>query len=274
MYSHSLFKPIEVEFVVEDDEARWKLLELLPWATVHVCHITRAEYGMTTISHVRQWISQQLLDDGEWALLVDDNTQGLTRVADDYYNEEKIDFDLEPVTSSEWRKIYATPVSYEDMWLRIEELKAKCESLGTIFGGLAVPENFYFRKIKWQLFGYAKAKFAVWKNDRSLSWVTQPENVLEDMVMSVQVVCKYGCVANNRFMRVTYDPYQTGGIGTEMERYPILLQTVQYLLEKYPGLIGLYKNDPAYATFAKRHPTSVNRWRQEHGYLGDRYART
>jgi hypothetical protein len=263
--THLLFDPDDLTFVVESEVARDRLCRILDREgyRIEISGIRNSDHGMSTISKIREWISQSLLGDGEWAILADDNIERLTKVSGEYYELERLGHRLWEHHSWDWRKIFnvaANPVALA------AELRLKCKELGTIYGGLAAEENYFYRTTKWSRCSYTKTKFAVFKNDRSLSWVNFP-TVIEDFVMTAQVIAKYGCVANNRYARAHSPYYEAGGIGSAEERRPLLEDTVAWLVSKYPGLVKQYKDQKHAATFAIHTEKSIEQWRKQHGYL-------
>lgn len=263
MRAHLLFKPEDITFVVNDDEAMARIHTLLPRANVIVSGISREVYGPGTISHVREFISQQVLDQHEWAILLDDNVERVTSVAPEFYHLDRIRFNNYGKTSKEWREIYSWPCSQDEIYGMLDELKAQCETMGTIYGGFAAEENYYFRANKWSYASYVKAKLAVFRNDRSLHWTAFEGGAFEDFVMSAQVIQKYGCVVVNRFGRMHNEYYEAGGIGSEAERRELLKANCQWLVDHFPGLVKFRPGYDWQVQFAIRTLKSLERWREE-----------
>jgi hypothetical protein len=269
MRSHRLFGSDEFTFVVGTPEEADLLVKVLPHSRIIVPDdpIRREDHGVGTVAQIREFISQQVLDDGEWATLVDDNVDVLTCVHPWFYDQPRLRFDESPYTSKEWREFYSTPVTMSDRRRIVDELIDKCIEEGTIYGGFASEDNYYFRASKWSLASYIKTKFAVFRNDRSLSWTPFPGCMFEDMVMTAQVVAKYGCVVANRFVRMHNPYYEPGGIGSEQERIPHLRENCRWLVNQFPGLIKYREGYDWQVQFAIRTRKRINEWRRANGFL-------
>lgn len=265
MHTHDLFRPEDVTFVVASQHDADQLPTRGHRSEVVITGLSTQLGGIHSVAQTRDWISQNLLEEGEWALLCDDNIRQLTCVADPFYRYERLSGLLYSKSSSEWREIFSHPV--DDPMVLAEEIRSKCEEVGTIFGGLSGEDNYFYRTTKWSMYSYTKTKFAVWRNDRSLSWSPFDGCMFEDFVMTAQVVAKYGCVANNRFARMHNPYWEAGGIGSFEERRPHLERNVEWLLAKFPGLLKQYKDQRHAVTFAMHGRKQVDNWRRAHGYL-------
>lgn len=254
-------------FVVNSDRDREALRhQFNDQCKILVSNIPDSITGVGRICWIRDWLYREVVAVGEWSLTIDDNVGRISRVEDEYYHEDRIRFGDYFLTAAEWREIYNHTCTKPEILQLAEELVARCEATGTIFGGLAPEDNYFYRGSHWRTRGYVKCKFAAYKNDGS-SWRPFAECMFEDYVKSVDVVTRYGSVVINNFAR-THNPYwEEGGIGSYEERYPHLLINAEWLKTQYPGLIVQYKDIPTHVTFGVRSEKQLLQWRKEHGYL-------
>jgi len=223
----------------------------------------------------RDWAERNLTSQGEWYLSIDDNVHDITMVPEPWMSLDKIDFDGEDwlldeekfkTFGYEWRKVLNVPIKrFTDFESVVENMVSRMESMGTVYGGFAIENNYYFRNRKWQGLGYVRTSLAVIKNV-GLPFYYWPENMFEDFTRSVDVVARYGSVLINRFVKAEKTPFEAGGIGTLEDRIPLLTAVCAKLLEMYPGLLRESKNRPYQLQFAKTLKT-IRQWREENGYL-------
>lgn len=213
----------------------------------------------------RDWICRKLWPAGEWGVWMDDNVERLSGLAR-YLTKDRLDLD----DGFNWRQAFNETLGKLQVQEYVEETIARCEAGGTIMGGFATEQNFYFRGRKWQDHGYCRTQFVVYKNDGS-PWVPSdcPNMMFEDMAKTVDVVARYGRVCVNRHLKAEKPLFEPGGIGSLDDRIPYLVENCRWLMAKYPGLLSLSKGRDYHVTFAKRSQATVDQWRRANGYLVD-----
>lgn len=221
------------------------------------------------IAWTRQWIEENLVARGEWYVSLDDNVSGWTGLPD--YGPEWVNFDADPglfassMRGMTWREAFDTPLTFQAVVQRWCELIEECDKRGTIAGGFAIEDNYFFRGNKWQTLGYVRAQNAVWKNT-GLPFYYWKGAMLEDFVRSVDAVARTGSILINRFVKPQKKFFEEGGIGSFEERRPNLTACCQELMRRYPGLLRPVKGRDYSLTFAKR-GRQLDAWRREHGFI-------
>lgn len=264
MKCHALRIPgTEHHFIFHNDKQRNRAMRSLGLPRQR-CHVSHTRPGQTGAAKNRQWAERNLTDDGEWFVSLDDNVHELTWLPEPWYHEERVDLSGQP--SSFWRELYATPCPPSKVRMVLEDTMQRCIDTGTVLGGHAIENNYYFRQRKWQEFGYVRTSCAVVQNV-GLPWYYWPGNMLEDFTRTVDVVARYGCVVVNRFLKAEKVPFEAGGIGPFEARLPSLVAISDELMKRYPGLLRRNKGQDYQLTFKLRSRRTVDMWRREHGYL-------
>lgn len=220
--------------------------------------------------HKRDFVCRKVAARGEWLVWLDDNVSHLEGLAP-CLSSERIDFGVAPPPPRKsWREAFARRLTRDEVWHYIHQTLERAAREGTINCGFATEHNYFFRRLKWQLFGYCRSQFTLYKNDGS-TWLPPgcPDTCLEDMVKTVDVVARYGCVVVNRHMKPVKPFFEAGGVGTLEERLPYLRNTCKWLIGQYPGLVRYSKRRDYHVTFAKTNRRTVDGWRRAHGYLGN-----
>jgi hypothetical protein len=242
----------------------------------HVADINKKEVGQYGVALAREWGERNLTDINEWYIWLDDNVGHFTWLPYPWYNYDRIDFDIDWSDSDgkelmkkhcmDWRQLYEEICPIEQIIKNWEELINKCEENNTVAGGFAIETNYFFRKIKWQYFGYCRTQNAVIKNT-GLPWDYWEGGMIEDMARSLDVIARFGCVCINRFMKPMKNFWEKGGIGSLEERMPNLISGNKKLIEMFPGLVQFVKNREYQLMLKLKTQKSVNKWRKEHGYI-------
>jgi len=223
--------------------------------------------GQDGIAWVRGCIERNIVAPGQWYVSLDDNVRGWTRLPDPFYQQDRIDFDLDdPPADITWRQAFEQPATFQQVIDGWQELITKCELHSTEAGGFATETNFFFRGIKWQKLGYVRAQNAVWKNTGRPFYYGKGM-MLEDFARTVEVVANRGQVCINRFMKPQKQFFEAGGIGTFEQRRPNLVYCCDRLLEQYPGLLRRNKGQDYSLTFVPKSPEGVMRWREKYGIV-------
>ena len=277
MRTQNLVKDLNYRYIFDDDDQRneaVKTLELHKNKT-HVAH-TPKNIGQAGIAFVREWGERNLTNEGEWYIWLDDNVSHFTYLPAPWYDQERINFDwdwndpagkeLMIKATYDWHKIYDTICPIEKIFEIWEELIEKCKQEKTVFGGLSIENNYFFRYKKWQNYTYVRTQNAVAKNV-GLPFYYWPECMIEDMARSIDVVARYGKVVINKYVKPNKQFWEEGGIGSLEERIPNLIHGNKILMEMYPGFLQYTKGKKYQLSFKFRTQKSIDRWRQEHGYL-------
>jgi hypothetical protein len=232
--------------------------------------VTGVEQSIHGVSLQRDFVAKHLMPRGEWCLWMDDNVYAITGLRPDLAMTDSLDLK----SRTDWRAQFDRVLTPKYLDWHLTETIKRAEAAGTIFASFANESNILFRRNHWQAHGYCRTRFALYRNDGS-GWVPFPTMMLEDLAKSVDVVCRYGSIVVNRYVRSMKEMFEVGGIGTFKERLPWLRDNCKKLLEMYPGLLKYVGDGKMYGveaddyhlTFAKRSKGTIDRWRKEHGYL-------
>jgi hypothetical protein len=264
--STGLLQQLDVEWVTDTDQDRERMARRagIERYKIHVCNPPPIK--PTPVSWVRDWACRNLLDMGQWMVWLDDNVRKVQCIPQPHYNLAKIEF--EGQESSYWRSLYHTEAPAPRVLRLLGELVQVCEKNGTIYGGFAPEDNYFYRAKHWRSpFGYVKTKLAVYKNDGS-SWYPFEGCMFEDWYKSAEVVARYGSIVLNNYARPVNTYWEPGGIGSVDERRPCLVSNVKYIMALFPGLVGDNPKIPGHARFLLRTSKQLSQWRRVNGYLG------
>lgn len=223
------------------------------WRPTYVCHtneqadvlvsagvqrknvrVSGAPCTIQGVSLQREYVAQHLMPQGEWCLWLDDNVYSVTGLRPAL--AEKHPKSLSWDDGTNWRHEFAHELEPNELGWHVRETLNRAEACGTIFAAFANEENILFRRNHWQSHGYCRTRFALYRNDGS-TWVPFDTMMLEDMAKSIDVVCRYGQIVINRYVRCLKEMFEPGGIGTFNERLPWLRDNCQKLMAMYPGLV-------------------------------------
>jgi hypothetical protein len=278
MRAQNLIKDFDYHYIFNTDEQRARAVKELNLkrSGTHVADIDSNEVGQAGVAIAREWGERNLTDLNEWYIWLDDNVSHLTRLPLPWYNYEKIDFDWDwcdpegetimKACGYDWHKVYVMKCSIDEMLKIWEELIEKCEQENTVFGGMSIEDNYFFRKKKWQYYTYVRTQNAVCKNT-NLPFDYWSGGMIEDMARSVDVVARYGKVIVNKFAKPYKQFWEAGGIGSLEERMPNLISGCKILMKMFPGLLCFTRNKNYQLSFKHKTQKTVDRWRKENGYL-------
>jgi len=258
-----------VHYIVDDETQAMRVRSMAHLGHVHVTRLKRK--GQDIVAQTRDWAMRNVVDVNEWCIWVDDNVARLTALPEQF-RADRIDFDLDDEPLIGWREGFEERA--RDPKALVDGLMRRCELEGTIFGGFAIETNYFFRRLRYQWWGYVRTQLAVYRNDGS-SWLTWPGMMLEDFVKSVDVVCRYGKVVIDRMAKPIKPSFEEGGIGSFQERLPHLRHDCAKLMEAYPGLLRPVKEGVDFQlTFAKRSQATIDDWRRQAGYFSEPQGRS
>jgi hypothetical protein len=208
-------------------------------------------------AYQRHYVGTQLAPRGEWWVWLDDNVSHLSGLPPRYSRDE-LDLRRDPPAGT-WRGLFAHRLAPDEVWKHLHQTIEAAERRNTIFAGFSTESNFFFRRRKWQLFGYVRTQFALYKNDGS-GWYPTPDMMFEDMYKTVDVAARYGCVVVNRHMKPYKPAFESGGIGSLDQRRPWLAKNCAWLMSQYPGLLRYSKGRDYHVTFRVHSEAGMRRW--------------
>lgn len=216
------------------------------------------------VSHIRQWIKDNCVEDDEWFMMFDDNIKEINAFPEPYYKEDILDVK----NNKQWRRPLedhiANKIEFENI---IAETINKANNIGARYATFAVVHNYYFRAKKWRTAGYGISKIALVRKD-NINY--DPKVIaMDDYAFTAEQLLHHGKILINNFMFPMAGHYEGGGIGTYEERLEKKIADCKYLMNKYPGLFR-------YKTKKNCHPEAelqirftsekqVNKWRENFG---------
>ena len=221
-----------------------------------VTDIPVGEYG---VIRTRNFIQDNLVNDGEWFIMFDDNNHKITKVQDDYYGFQSLDVK----SDKKFQEIYNQQVTLQEIeHLLIRDIKM-AERTGAYHISYAPNENYFFRPTKYRNIGYTKGNATITKKD-GLRWDEKVKSMC-DYTYPCQHLVKYGKVLINYYICFHKKHYTPGGIGTYDSRLPMKLFDTGYLMKKYEGLLrysvkkGMHPQSDL--TFRITNMNSFKKWR-------------
>lgn len=222
--------------------------------------VMNAPIGM---SNIRQAILD-IVPEGEWLLMMDDNVTGFTAVDDEYQRLEKLPVKQDP---KHYRAIYEQKIPLFRFLEYAQETVAKAESIGAKLCGFATTENFFFRDRKWRTVGYVIGRATLIKKT-GLKYDLNIQQ-MDDYAFTAENLRRFGLVLVNNYAVPQKKHYQNGGCGTYTERLQSKIADCQYLMNKFPGLFS-YKKKAGTHPLAELHvrftrEKQVEDWRMSYG---------
>ena len=151
--------------------------------------------GIQGVSRARDFICRQVMPRNEWCIWIDDNVEKITGIPA-VASRDKLNFN----DGRNWRELFTRELTPGQLKYQIRKTIERAEKFGTIFCGFANENNYFFRKNKWQDFGYCRTQFALYKNDGS-TWFPFDTMMWEDGFKSIDVVARYGQIVINRHVK-------------------------------------------------------------------------
>lgn len=210
---------------------------------------------------IRNWmLESDLIENGEWYVILDDNITEFQMVSPPHYYEEVLPVKKEP---SKYKDIYENKVNAIAMLGVFEDSIREAEKRGAKLVGFASTPNFFFRDRKWREVGYVIGKTQlIKKTDLRYDLNTTS---MDDYAWTALNLERFGKVLINNYFVALKKHYAKGGIGTYAERLPSKIKDCEYLMKRFEGLFR-YKikagTDPR-AELAIRFTSleQVERWR-------------
>ncbi len=187
------------------------------------------------IARQRNWILENLVNAGEWVLMLDDNIQAVECVVDALYHHSSIDMRRLPMRV--WHDLYKRAVSWERVNEAIEESIKLADASGAHLIGFASNDNPLFNRYKWRDVALVVTKMALVKK----SGLRFDENLTakDDLGFTCENLKTFGRVLVNSYVRPVAAHYAPGGIGNLAVRAQASIKDAAYLVKKYPGMVRI-----------------------------------
>lgn len=229
--THKLILDGSYTLVVHSEEdRRWysKNPSVDPKAIV----VSGRPYGL---SGQRNWILDNLVKEGEWVVMADDNIDGLSAVLQPWYSFDEID--TSKGRAAIWHERYGrhrNNCPWADFMVYAKQDVAEAEKRGAHLIGYATNTNPLFRKKKYRDVGYCSGKLSIVKKSK----VRFDERLMSktDFDFTAAHLKEFGRVLVNNYIFPVGRHFEPGGIGTVQQRTPMNLLGCRLLMEKYPGL--------------------------------------
>lgn len=209
---------------------------------------------------IRSWILENLVKDGEWYLLLDDNISCFEAVKEPFYQESILNVKGNPAF---YKPIFENEVD-ATMFLKIcEDSIKEAERIGAKLVGFASNVNFFFREKKFRDVGYVIGKTQLIKKTN----LKYDRNVFatDDYLWTAQNLETFGKVLVNNYAVAVKKHYAKGGIGLYEDRLKWKLTEVDYFMRRFPGLFrfkikkGCHPKAEIQLAFTKN--KQVEKWR-------------
>lgn len=190
-----------------------------------VCNITG------NIAAKRQWILDNLVEEGEWFVMADDNIRSFQCIRQPWYGANELD---------ETGVKMEVPIDYRMAWEVIEETLAEAKKRGAQFAGFRTNSNPFFGRKKWNEFSYVSTKLCLIQKNSNIRF--EPEFPLRDEVLfCAEHLLRVGKVLVNKYMYPVANHYEKGGIGSLDSRLERRKEECRNLMIKYPDLFRFKK---------------------------------
>ena len=184
------------------------------------------------IAGQRNWILENLTKDGDWFGMFDDNIAGFIGPRGPLSEEETPPVHL--FGSRFWRKKFRAPLTPSDLEIAVRSSIARAQEQGAHLIGFATTDNYFFRKKKWQEYGYVSTKAAFIQ--RTSLRFDPFFKAKDDHDFTAQNLQTFGKVLINNFVFPLAGHFEPGGIGNKQTRLNLCLKECARLMEKYPEL--------------------------------------
>lgn len=255
-------KDIDVIVVPYREDAR-RVMDFLP----SEIGVAIPPANVTDLVAKRNWICDELVEEGEWFIGMDDNVMGLTAVADECYSANFLPTTDEPAPDGyeSWRKVYNGQVSPAKWMAKFRSDMKMADSMGAPLVGVATLENPFFRERKYSNYRFVKTKIFAMKNHKDLRFKYL---TCHDSYLTMLAIAKYGKVLVNSYLHHKSKMYEKGGLGTREEREKKgLIRDLNKIIKEFPGLCRIGRGKNSALALSMMSEASVTKWRRENGYL-------
>ena len=255
--THKAVAGLDFRVVVHDEEERERYTETLPAERLVVSGVKPGKP-----SRQRQWICENLVNDGEWFLFIDDDVGQMTCVDDANYAETQ--FNVQSGNGDDWRRVFGQPCEPSRLIEIVEESISVAEQVGAHLCGFAVTPNYFFRGRKWRYAGYVASGLMVWHN---VEFKFNHAIGMEDFHYTAEHLATHGLVVLNNWLWHGCRMYIAGGLGSYEDRKEQRARDCQKLMKLYPGLFRIRRRpdfDVGTDLSVRLHSsTQIARWRKE-----------
>jgi len=229
---HTLLDGYDWYVVVHDQEQYDLYKEVIPEDRLINSETRRS------IIDIRNYIIEELVEEGEWYIRLDDNITHLTMVDDAHYGFSTLDVQGEP---EKFKDVYNTPTDFSKVYEKIVGMTKMAERTGANLIGFCSNENFFFRSKKYRDVGYIIGKAVVHRKTDLL--IDKNLVSTDDYGYTAQQLYEYGKVLINNYICFHKKHYSPGGIGGRGKKSEIYerrkankIKDVEYLMEEFPAL--------------------------------------
>ena len=184
------------------------------------------------IAAKRQWILDNLVEEGEWIVMADDNIKGFRAIAEPWYSGPELD---------DTGILMEKPIEPKRVLDIILECQAEAENRGAKFVGFRTNSNPFFGRKKWNDVSYVSTKICLIKKDSRIRF--DPEFPMRDEVQfTAEHLLRNGRTLVNKYMYPVANHYEAGGIGPLDSRLEKRREECRKLMLRYPMLFKFKKN--------------------------------
>lgn len=243
----------------------------VPPSRIVISHTPDDTFGKT---RQLDWITNTLLEPGEWVLFADDNIRAVCAVDEPYRKQDELptdDYMEDPANNPEgavkWHRIYGNKgpgLQDPDELLGLLQLCiTMAESHSANLVGFALNTNPLFRAKQWRTVGYASGKMYLWRHRPDYPW--RHDISLDDFLHTAQHLLDDGHVIINNFIHPRAGHYEPGGLGTYEERLAQRLLDTALLMKIFPELFRYRQRKgfhPQYDIALRYHTAEqIDKWR-------------
>ena len=183
--------------------------------------------NVTGLIPCRNWVLDNIGEEGEWLILMDDNLLGFERVKEPEYS----------MGTAKKKEDYEQAVSGDEFVELILADLNRWEKKGVTLYGTAVIDDWFFRRKKYKFTAFIQHKCCAIKKT-GLRYDTRM-NIREEYQITAETLLRQGVVVRNEYLFAKRQHFMEGGIGSREERNPGYLHDAKYLISKYPGLFRI-----------------------------------
>jgi len=127
--------------------------------------VTNIPTGYHAMIRTRNFVYDNLVNDGEWFIFLDDNNYMITRVDDSHYGFQTLDVK----SDKKFQDVYSKKCTLKEISSLILGDISIAERTGVRHIGFAPNANYFFRPKKYRNIGYSKGNATITKKD-GLRW--------------------------------------------------------------------------------------------------------
>ena len=221
--------------------------------------------------------------EGEWVLFLDDDVKQIVRLKEPWYsNGECPTWDIRDSDERKWAReqFKSLEMRIEDgsLWKLIEEMIEEAERQGVNLVGCKPSSNILHRRCtrvdgeivshercRWRYPSFIFGNFSLVRKTE----ITMPVSHVDDWHMTLKHMWRDGKVMANghAYVRVG-GRYRKGGFGRREERLPARTRDLQWIADRYEGVVRQYTRTDGEPDLAFRPYTSRNiqEFREKHPF--------